>query len=781
MFQFKSDADEAGVTAKLRDVPEWRSERAGIVLVYEYADGTRAVADGHQRTALARRIMEQGGQEIRLAARVYREMEGFTAEDVRVLAALKNIAEAADGMTTAMARDAAKVLRVDPEAIRELPAGPGIARAQSLSRLSDEAFDMFINEVVPERFAELVGRMVENPEMHAAMMTLLRKTRPETTAQAESILAQALEAPVEREITADLFGEQEIVESLYLERAKVLERAMRLMRDDRSVFRTLDERAERIVSAGRNRLDEKTNRETRQQVEQAMGAVQQLAHRAGPISEALNDGAKAYKQTGRLKDAAQSVVDAVRREIERNGLAGAGAGAPRRDAKSPPPRSEAPDALEGFADPVNGEAVDAQIANTRIDANERPADNVTDQEEGLADLRQLIARGASRQELDNHPVVVQALAELEDRASRATNLSEGYGSDAWHETRQYEVDGQVVTGTAEALPYWIDIAHSFAGDAGPESGRLATIVLGPPAAGKSTIAEELAVAKRAAILDSDEIKKTLPEFEGGIGAARVHEESSDLGDLLEAALRSEGTNVVFPKVGGSPGSIRKAVERFKADGYTVEIVNMDVSPENAYRRMIGRFAKTGRIIPPAYLDAVGTGPSQTYRTLKEERQADGFAEIDNNGGIGEPKPVTDTAGRNPLAGSPFDLPEGGRAGDVPGEPGAAEDPRGAQTELTPAGEQMLMEGVEAITEADRLAQRAAVPMDGGAPADDTQIGGLFDPGDPSRFDLFDAVPVSRGFDDDGNEIAIVKTRADMAAELDADDEAVEVLDLCVKG
>lgn len=94
---------------------------------------------------------------------------------------------------------------------------------------------------------------------------------------------------------------------------------------------------------------------------------------------------------------------------------------------------------------------------------------------------------------------------------------------------------------------------------------------------------------------------------------------------------------------------------------------------------------------------------------------------------------------------------------------------------------MLMEGVEAITEADRLAQRAAVPMDGGAPADDTQIGGLFDPGDPSRFDLFDAVPVSRGFDDDGNEIAIVKTRADMAAELDADDEAVEVLDLCVKG
>jgi len=43
------------------------------------------------------------------------------------------------------------------------------------------------------------------------------------------------------------------------------------------------------------------------------------------------------------------------------------------------------------------------------------------------------------------------------------------------------------------------------------------------------------------------------------------------------------------------------------------------------------------------------------------------------------------------------------------------------------------------------------------------------------------VPVARGFDEEGNEIAVVKSRADLAAELDADDEAVAVLDLCVKG
>ena len=92
-----------------------------------------------------------------------------------------------------------------------------------------------------------------------------------------------------------------------------------------------------------------------------------------------------------------------------------------------------------------------------------------------------------------------------------------------------------------------------------------------------------------------------------------------------------------------------------------------------------------------------------------------------------------------------------------------------------------MAGVDPITSRERLEAAQAAPKAGGSAGNDTQIGGLFDPNDPSRFDLFDAVPVARGFDDEGNEIAVVKSRADLAAELDADDEAVAVLDLCVKG
>ena len=261
-----------------------------------------------------------------MRAEVFRAEDGYSIEDIRVLAALKNIAEAADGMTARMAGDAAKVLRLRPEALADLPRGPGIARAQNLSKLSDDAFDLYINRVIDERFAEQIGRMVDDPSMHLPIARLIERVRPETTEQAGNIISQALEAPTSRETTSDLFGETEVVESLYLEQAKVLERAMRIMRDDRSVFKTLTDQAERIEGAGQNRLDKTTNAQARQQVETELGAIKQLAHRAGPISEALRDGAQTYRENGRLKDAAERVAAAVRGEVERNGLNGLATG-----------------------------------------------------------------------------------------------------------------------------------------------------------------------------------------------------------------------------------------------------------------------------------------------------------------------------------------------------------------------------------------------------------------------------------------------------------------------
>lgn len=761
VFQFKSEiVGEGGVTPKLLNVTEWRPERAGITLVYEYADGSRAVADGHQRTALARRIMEQTGDEIRLAARVFREIDGFTVEDVRVIAALKNISEAADGMTASMAKDAARVLRVRPDAIADLPAGPGIARAQALARLSDEAFDMFINQVVPERFAELVGRMVDNPALHGAMMKLLRRAGPETVAQAESILTQALQTPVSREITADLFGAQEVVESLYLERAKVLERAMRIMRDDRSVFRTLDERADRIQGTGANRLDTATNKQIRRNVEQALAAVQRVAHRAGPISEALNDGAKGYKENGRLQDAAQRVADAVRQEVERNGLAGAGDGASGRNTEPARSGTAAPDPLEGFSDPVNGDGVRAQIANTRIaPAAEPRLERLADRDP--AEAAQLAAGLKA----------AQALRDVDDLMARGQRNHREL-------TREIEIAARDAGVTPIAAPLKgreraeQKIRDKYAGDLN----RITDVARGGVEAPTPEAANQFVaiLARRYRVLD-----------EGW--------------NVVEGGYFDRKLTVVFDD--GQLGEVQLWVpgmlEVKNARGHKLYAIYRDPSrPENermqALADMEALYGEVMDKVPPQWRSIFGQetpgmeAPSRATTEMKTSSATSGepSSARTSDGDMSDQVPSVPSSSMAPGSGSNAGMERStrkNRMGDT-SSPEIANNGRTVNTERTSAGEQSLFDGIEPITERTRLDQRMAQPLGrGDARPDDSQIGGLFDPNDPSRFDLFDAVPVARGFDEEGNEIAVVKSRADLAAELDADDEAVAVLDLCVKG
>lgn len=759
VFQFKSDVvAEGGVTAKLKDVSRWMPERAGITLVFEYADGTRAVADGHQRTALAKRIMDQTGEEIRLAARVYREIEGFTAEDVRVLAALKNISEAADGMTTAMARDAAKVLRVDPEAIRELPAGPGIARAEALSRLSDEAFSMFINDVVPERFAELVGRMVDAPEMHGAIMKLLERTRPDTTAQAQSIIAQAMEAPVNREVTSDLFGDQEVVESLFLERAKVLERANKMMREDRAVFRTLDERADRIESTGANRLDAQTNKRTREQTEQALAAVQRLAHRAGPISEALNNGAKSYKETGRLKDAASGVVEAVRREIERNGLSGAGAGPSRQVAEPTRARTDAPDPAEGFADPVNGDAVQAQIDATRIDpARTSQVDVLADMEpldaakmeaelkeaQALASVDDLMQRGAR-----NHDELTGEIAAAAQRAGVTARKAPLKGRERTEEKIRTKYAGNVnkVTDVARG---GVDAPTPEAADAfvAALSRRYRVLDEGYKATDEGYFDRKLTVVFDDGQLGEVQIWPPgmfeAKELRGGhklYEEYRLPETPADRKEELRlqmVELYSEVTAALdasWSRSGGGDAPNASSTAAASSGGTSVARSS----------------ASTSRAVSSEGSDQAE--PLQTEATLRTSEAA----------------ASSDTSNRTSFM--------GGSSSDK-----VDTIPDGFKVEETSAGKQSVFDGIAPITQRDRAQARADAPIEGGRADDETQIGGLFDPDAPERFDLFDAVPVGRGFDADGNEVSLTKSRQELAAELDADDDAVEVLDICVKG
>jgi hypothetical protein len=124
------------------------------------------------------------------------------------------------------------------------------------------------------------------------------------------------------------------------------------------------------------------------------------------------------------------------------------------------------------------------------------------------------------------------------------------------------------------------------------------------------------------------------EFRGGIGANSVHEESSLLSGYVLGSMINHGSNLVLPKVGGSAASIERLTNTLKLNGYKVNLVNVDVNEENAFRRATKRFLNSGRLISADYTREVDGNPTRTYNKLKASGNYVATASVDANGAPG---------------------------------------------------------------------------------------------------------------------------------------------------
>ncbi len=312
-FQFKAGGDTEGVTDRLKGVEEWDPMRAGISVIYEQADGARFIVDGHQRLALAKRI----GDDATLNAIVLREADGVTVADARQRAAMKNIAEG-----TGTSLDAAKVFReMGPEALSEMPGLPPqsalVRTARSLAELEQDAFEYVANALKPEQYAmaSIVGELIKaGPEQLAAIRALV-ESNPGTLLQARFIVEQIRAAGFETTETMDLFGGQTISETLFKERARILDNAIKRLKKDKATFRTLVERESEISGAG-NVLERKSNLERLGEDEQTIQTLSRLANTKGPISDALNEAARKLKNGERVDAATRDFLAAARRPTD---------------------------------------------------------------------------------------------------------------------------------------------------------------------------------------------------------------------------------------------------------------------------------------------------------------------------------------------------------------------------------------------------------------------------------------------------------------------------------
>lgn len=309
-FQFKAGGDELGVTDRLRGVKEWNPMYAGRVVAWEDKAGGLFLADGHQRLGLARRLEGEGHAPIGVDALVLREADGVSAEDARVYGALKNIAEGTGSMV-----DAAKVIRgAGDHLLAHLPPKSALVRdARALASLSDEAFGAVYNDVLPADYAAVIGHLLpDRPEAHGAMVDLLVKTDPANRGQAESIVRQGIAAGMHSAEQVDLFGSREVMQSLMLERAKVLEKGLAQLRKSKLLFKTAAKEADRLEAVG-SKIAKSASEKEAQANAQALELVSRLAFTHGPIADALNDASRRLAAGAKLADVADEFAAAVKR------------------------------------------------------------------------------------------------------------------------------------------------------------------------------------------------------------------------------------------------------------------------------------------------------------------------------------------------------------------------------------------------------------------------------------------------------------------------------------
>jgi hypothetical protein len=231
-----------------------------------------------------------------------------------------------EGGESTSALDVARVFRRggSPEAVQaQIPPRRRAYRdGLALARLSEEAFGMVVNGVVPPNHAAEVGREIEGAAAQAAALRFLAQHFPASADEARILVGQMKAAGLRTGREESLFGESDVAAPLLSERTRILDSASRHLRKLGQAFRTAIDSEAVLASAG-NVLDPEANAASLNDNQKLALAIERLAQRKGPVSDALNEQARRLAAgEATIADARSAFLEAVRSLDARGGVGG---------------------------------------------------------------------------------------------------------------------------------------------------------------------------------------------------------------------------------------------------------------------------------------------------------------------------------------------------------------------------------------------------------------------------------------------------------------------------
>lgn len=245
-FQYKSGGDsESGVTDRYRDVTKFVSEYCDPVFLWLSKDGELFLADGHQRMGIWGRARASGQKDgLILPVIIYKESDGISAEQMKVKAAERNIAQG-----SGKAIDAAVIIRNHgplPKGISEKSAV--VSKGKLLALLPEEVFCAVGNGRISEEFGTVIADVLRSKlidseekrsELAIAIMNDFIATKPKTSEEAYFYAHEVVRAGAQRAVQPGLFGDEEVVASLRMERLKILQATQKIIKSRSKLCKTL--------------------------------------------------------------------------------------------------------------------------------------------------------------------------------------------------------------------------------------------------------------------------------------------------------------------------------------------------------------------------------------------------------------------------------------------------------------------------------------------------------------------------------------------------------------
>jgi len=166
---------------------------------------------------------------------------------------------------------------------------------------------------------------------------------------------------------------------------------------------------------------------------------------------------------------------------------------------------------------------------------------------------------------------------------------------------------------------------------------------GGSASGKGSVVKsgQVKIPKNVVNVDSDEIKKLLPEYREFLragktkeAAAFVHQESSMLGELIIDRAKKGRFNVFLDGTGNSAiERLRGRIMPMRNAGYEVKANYVSIDTAEALARSADRAARTGRLVPEKIIRGTHAGVSRSMPKALDEGLFTKLDLYDNNGKI----------------------------------------------------------------------------------------------------------------------------------------------------